>query len=219
MERARGDLEKALVELARRGLLELPVTDELVAAFETHEKPEDLSQEEFRKLYNRVRETWQDLALEKARQELVQQAVPFGTLVQMVRTNAGLNVTEMAARLKKEAVFLERLEANLINPLEIPPKTLCDVMEAFRLTVSELVRSTQESLILFSESKGSIRAMARSPLEPGTKDRGESIAQAVSALFIEKAKREGKALPPIDAQFQDLIRQELGARGRTDLLV
>ena len=216
MDEWKDNLDIVLEELAKRGLVEFPVTEEFVAAFERSVPGEKLSDEEVFILYKAARSAYQDSVVKKARESLPGEGCTLGQYVKLIREKTNLSLTEIADRIGVPFATLKRLEENTESPTRIPVPKLCNLMELFRLRLSELVSAVERSLALFLAREKAAQAQARSTAQPGSRDRGAITTEALDML-LTKASARGRVVR-IEPGLVEEITQELRARGREDLL-
>ena len=164
--------ERALKQMAKKGQINLPMDDELAEIVLDDLEPLELTKTEVRKLSMDLRKAHQNKAIEKARTLLPPRTrgQPFGRHLRFLRCKAELTVVEIARRLKIQRSYLEKIEADLVNPVEIVPKKIADIIELFRIPFSEFVETVESSLLSAQARKtGRIKTAARSSSWPGSK--------------------------------------------------
>lgn len=215
--------ERALKQMAMKGQIDLPMDDELAEIVLDDLEPVELTKREVRKLSMDLRKAHQNKAIEEARALLPEQRQPFGQYLRFLRRKAELTVVETARRLGIQRSYLEKIEAALVNPVEIAPEKIADIIELFRIPFSEFVETVEASLLSARVRKtGQISAVARSSSWPGSEERGIGVSQAIDAALVEIARRKGeipKESIQISEEYLREIREELVKRDRADLLV
>lgn len=212
--------EKKLRDLASVGKLEASM-DRLTEQICRELVPTTLSEEELKSLYQTAKKASQEKALRDARKYLTVN-LAFGRLLQFLRDKSGLTQIDIARLLRKDKSYVENLENCRVDPLKMPIRDLADILELFRINLSEFVRAVKEIATLSSAKTGKVSAMARSSIKTGTKQRGESLAHAIDSVLLAIAKKEGQSNPDktdIDDSSLDELRKELVKRGSNDLLV
>lgn len=222
MDKSLLKFEKALKQMARKGQIDLPVDDKLAETILSDLEPVELTKNEMRKLTMDLRKAHQNKAIEQARALLPRVKCPFGRYIRSLRCEAQLSVGEIARRLKIESSYLESIEVDFENPMEIPREKIVDIMELFRIFLSEFAKTVEESLMVVQARTGRIKAVARSSSQIGSEERGIGVSHAVDATLVEIAKKKGK-VPRNSTQVSDEylrgIKEELIKRNRADLLV
>lgn len=216
MDEQRDKLDKMLEKLAKRGLVEFPVTEEFVAAFERSVPSEKLSDEEIYVLYRAARSAYQDSVIKKVRDSLPVGGYTLGQYLRLVREKTKLSLTEIADRIGVPFAILKTLEENAESPIKIPVPKLCNLMEIFRLQLSELVSAVERSVALFLARESAAQAQARSAAPPGSRDRQTVTSEALDML-LTKASMPGGTVRMDPGLIQE-ITGELRTRGREDLL-
>jgi transcriptional regulator with XRE-family HTH domain len=223
MDQALSKYERALKQMAKKGQINLPMDDEFAEIVLNDLEPVKLTKAEVRRLSMDLRKAHQNRAIEKARASLPEQKQPFGRYVRFLRCKAELTVVEIARRLKMERSYLEKIEADLVNPVEIVPEKIADMIELFKIPFSEFVETVESSLLSAQARRtGRIKTAARSSSWPGSKERGIGVSQAIDAALVEIAKRKGQISREsiqINEEYLKEIRKELVKRDRADLLV
>jgi transcriptional regulator with XRE-family HTH domain len=211
------NLDKVLEELAKRGLVDFPVTEEFVTAFEQSVPGEKLSDEEIALLYKVARSAYQDSVIAKVRESLPVGGYTLGQYVRLIREKTKLSLTEISDRTDMPFTTLKQLEENSESPEKIPVPKLCNLMELFRLGLSELVSMVERSLGLLLARGKTAQAQARSMAPPGSRDRGAVTSEALDMLLI-KANTGGSGAVRVEQKLIEEITRELQGRGRQDLL-
>jgi transcriptional regulator with XRE-family HTH domain len=209
-------LDEILEELAKRGLVEFPVTDEFVAAFERSIPSEKLSDEDIFTLYRAARIAYQDSVLKEIRKSLRPGTYTLGQYMKLLRERTRLSPTEIAERIGVPVQTLKTLEENTENPTLLPVRLLCNLIEFFSLTTSEFVSAVERFLALLAARGQAAQVQARSAAAPGTRNRGALTSEALDMLLTKAGA--STPTPPVDPRLIEEITQELRARGRTDLL-
>ena len=181
--------------------------------------PTPLSERELKSLYQTVKKASQKKVLRDARKYLTVN-LAFGRLLQFLRDKSGLTQIDIARLLRKDKSYVENLENCQIDPLKMPVCDLVDILELFRINLSEFVRAIKEYATLLSTKTSKVSAMARSSIKVGTKRRGESLAHAIDSVLLAIAKKEGQNHhTDVDSNLLEELKKELIKRGSNDLLI
>lgn len=213
-------IEDKLQDMAHRGLLEAAM-NKLTEESYKELTPTALSEVELNSLYQTVKQASQVKALRDAKKYLTV-SLAFGRLLQYLRDKSGLTQNDIAGLLRKDKSYIENLENCQVDPLKMPISDLADIIELFRINLSELMRAVKETATLSYAKTSKINAMARSPIKAGTQQRGDSVAHAIDSVLLAIAKKEGLSdqnRMKIDESFLAGLRKELLKRGHSDLLV
>jgi hypothetical protein len=216
VEQDKDRLDGILEDLARRGLIEFPITDEFVAAFEHAGLSEKLDDAEVYELYKVVRSTYLAEALRAATASLPRDPQTLGDILRHALAKTKVTDTELAEHLGIDLKVLRNVESNDYDPTRLPVPSLVNVMEMCLLQLGALVAALQNSLRVMAERARLTGVYARSDTKPGSRERGALVGQAIDAL-LSKANK-GSDGPKIAADLVAAIRQEVVGRGREDLL-
>jgi len=216
VEKDKDRLDRILEDLARRGLIEFPVTDEFVSAFERAGLSEKLEEAEVYELYKVVRSAYLTEALQATKASLPKGPHTLGDILRHALAKTKVTDTELAEHLDIDLKTLRVLESNDYDPTRLPVPSLVNVMEICLLRVGELVAALQHSLRVTAERARVTGVYARSDSKPGSRERGALLGQAVDAL-LSKANKTAEG-PGVAADLVAAIRQEVVSRGREDLL-
>lgn len=212
---------RTLKQMAKKGQIDLPMDDELAEIILTNLEPVELTEDEMKKLSLGLYKAHQNKAIEQARVLLPKRKQSFGRHLQFLRLKAGPSVVEIARRLKMERSYLENIEAGWVNPMEIAREKIADIMELFRISLSEFVEIVKNSLVLVQVKTGEVKMLARSSSQVGSKERATGVSYALDAALIEIAKKKGQ-IPEesiqVNEEYLKGIREELIKRNRADLL-
>lgn len=212
--------EKKLQGLAHSGKLEASM-NRLTEQTYSELVPAALSETELKSIYQTVKKASHEKALVDAKIYLTA-SLAFGRLLHFLRDKSGLTQIDIARLLRRDKSYVESLENCKIDPLKMPISDLADIVELFRINVSELVRAVKETATLSYAKASNVNAMARASIKAGTKQRGESISHAIDSVLLAIAKKEGASdhnKTDIDDSFLNELRKELLKRGCSDLLV
>jgi hypothetical protein len=216
VEKDKDRLDRILEDLARRGLIEFPVTDEFVSAFERAGLSEKLDDPEIYELYRVVRSTYLTEALQATKASLPKGPQTLGDILRHALANTKVTDTELADHLSIDLKTLRAVESNDYDPTRLPVPSLVNVMEMCLLRIGEIVAALQHSLRVMAERARVTGVYARSDSKPGSSERGALLGQAVDALLSKANKTTGA--PGVAPDLIAAIQQEVVSRGREDLL-
>lgn len=216
MEKDKDRLDRILEDLARRGLVEFPVTEEFVSAFERAGLGEKLEDAEVYELYRVARNAYLTEVLRAAKASLPQGPHTLGDILRYVLANSKVTDTELAEHLGIDLKVLRALETNDHDPTRLPVPSLVSLMEVCLLGLGELVAALQHSLRVMAERARVTGVYARSDTKPGSRERGALLGQAIDAL-LSKANK-ALEVPEVPADLVAAVKQEAVSRGREDLL-
>lgn len=186
--------------------------------------PAALSERELQQLYQTVTKASHENALIEARKKITIAKLPFGRHLQRIRDKSGLSQEDIGRLLRKDPLYIERIENGQINPLKLLPNDLANIMQLFRLTLTELKTTIKAFLSLSAVKPDRISAMARSSIKAGTKEKGDSLAHAMDAALQAIAKKSPKTQEQvdqikIDPKYLEDIKRVLKERRDNGLLV
>ena len=212
--------EQELKVMAREGILDADLDETLIA--ENEIEPATLTRDEFQRFYQTAKKASHEKALIEARAKIAAGKDPFGRFLQRIREKSELSKQDVARLLNKDSSYIERIENGQISPLNLLPPAVADIMQLFRLTLSELKTGIKAFLTLSTVKKGKISGMARSSIKAGTKGKEDSLAHAMDATLQAIAEKTGKARQDkikIAPDYLEAVEEELEKRGEEDLLV
>lgn len=183
--------------------------------------PVSLSDEDRLCFLDTVKRASQERALIEASKKIRKAELPFGRHLHTIRDKCGLTQSDIAKLLKKPPTYIEKIESGQISPLAMLVADLVDIMQLFRLTLSDLKTTTTASLLLAGKPAGNVSVMARSSLKTDTKERGDGLGHAMDAVLQAIAKKNAKPedTPKIEASFLKSVQDAIRERGEQDLLV
>lgn len=149
-------------------------------------------------------------------------SLPLGRFLQLVRDRSGLTRAQVASVLNKDASFIQRLENGQINPLDLKVNEVADIMQLFRLTLTNIISTIKSYLSIGLIQQNRISGMARSSIRADATDKGERLAHAMDALQAAILKRKSHShadTEKIDPAYLEGLRRELKKRNAKDLLV
>lgn len=208
------EFEKALQDMDFRG-------KEFAEVLYKEIKPVTLSNEELQCFYYTAKKASYEKALVDARKNLSSIKLPLGRLIQFLRDKSGLSQIDIAKVLKKEESYIENLENGQINPLKLPVTDIADIMELFKITLSEFLIAINKFIALSTLKPNKVNVMARSSTKVGTKERGDSLSHAMDAALLEIAKKNkqiDKIEVEIDKNYIENLKKTLRERGSANLL-
>jgi len=213
------DLEKFEAELkllAKVGEIPYSVSEKEIEELSNECAGLTLPPELEEKFLSSMKRAYEDLAIDKVRRKLHGEVKLFGRHIQYIRKEAGLNLRRVAERLGKDTDFVEKLESGQLSPLQLARETVSDIMEIFKINLSELTSAIQMFLEV-APMAGTAPAHARADTKMKEKERIEDISIAMEDLMYVVSKKETKKIP-IPEDFLKDIMEELERRGRTDLI-
>lgn len=215
--------EAKLQTMAKEGAFDSAMEESLNRLVRETE-PAMLSDNELQQFYQTVRKASHENAIIEARGKTPATELPFGRHLQLIRDKSGLSQADIARLLNKDISYIEKIENGQISPLKLLAGDLADIMQIFRLTLTELKTTIKAFLSLHSVKTGRIRAMARSSIRAGIKEKGDSLAHAMDATLQAIAKKKHKTVEKedtikIDPEYLGAIERVLKERGEEALLI
>ena len=207
--------DRKLQGMASEGRL-LPVDDELNTSQEA-----SLTDGDRLCFLDTVKRASQERAILEVSKKFCKTELPFGRHLHTIRNKCGLNQSDIAKLLKKPPAYIEKVESGQVNPVTMLVGDLVDIMQLFRLTLSDLKTTVTASLLLSAKSTDNVSVMARSSLKIDTKERGDGLGHAMDAVLQAIAKKTAKPedTPTIDVSFLKSVQDTLKERGEQELLV
>ena len=184
-------------------------------------EPAKLTTSELNRFYHTVNKASVEKVIMEARSNTHVSSLPLGRFLQLVRDRTGLTHAQVAGALNKDALFIERLENGQINPLNLMASEVADIMQLFRLTLTNIISTIKVYLSIGLSKQNRISGMARSSIQADAKDKGERLAHAMDALQAAIAKKSYSRadIVKIDPAYLDGLKKELKKRNAKDLLV
>ncbi len=186
-------------------------------------EPVELTEGEYNRFYRIIKKASTENVIIEARKMTPVKAMPFGRYLQLVRDNGDLSKTEIAKALNKESTDIDRIEKGQTNPLQLLPNDMADIMQLFRISLSELKKKITAFLSLAAAKKGRrVSAMARSSIKSGVKGKEDSLGLDMDAALQAIAQKENRIHKnhiKIDPDYIDAVKQILKERGEQSLLV
>lgn len=210
-----------LRDMAEKGIFDDNIEESLDRLVRDTE-PTELTNSELKKFYQTLRKASHQNAIIEARRVTPITTLPFGRYLQLIRDKCDLTKTDIAKLLNKDSTYIDRIESGQTNPLYLLSKDVADIMQLFRITVSELKTTIKELLSLSNVKKGKTRAMARSSIKSEERGKGDSLEFAMDAALQAIAKKKDKAYDSnikIDSDYIEAVKKVLKERGEEILLV
>ena len=213
--------DEKLRAMAEDGVFDSAMEENLERLFDQIE-PTKLHINEKNAFYKTVTKASVENVIMEARAKTPVSNLPLGRFLQSVRDRSGLSHAQVAHSLNKKTSFIERLENGQINPLKLMVKDVANIMQMFRLTITDII-TTLNAFIATNSAKGQrIKGMARTSIKSDAGDKGDRLAHAMDALqaAIEKKKSHGRVeAQKIEPTYIDTLKQELIKRNAKDLLI
>jgi len=211
--------EKAIKRMAEMGQVDMPMDDELSQVILNELEPVILTKNEIERLDADLRGVYQGKAIEKARELLPRERQSFGGYIQFLRQKAGLAIAEIARRLGMQDAYLENIETNFVNPMEIAAEKIADIMELFKISLTDFIEAIEKSLLLVEAKKGKTKSVARSSSQLNTQEKATEILRALDNALIEiEKKKVPERSIQIDKEYIERVKKELIKRNRDDLI-
>lgn len=185
-------------------------------------EPAELTASELSQFYQTVKKASVESAIMEARKKTPVKALPFGRYLQLIRDNCDLTKADIAKALNKDRSYIDKIENGQINPLHLLAKDVADIMQLFRISLSELKMIIKEFLSFAAAKKSKASAMARSSIKAGVKGKEDSLGLAMDAALQAIAKKKGKTRHgniKIDPDYIEAVKKMLEERGERSLLV
>jgi len=211
--------EKVVERMAEMGQINAPMDDELAHIILNELEPVILTEDEMSRLNADLQRIHQDKAIEKARELLPRERQSFGGYIQFLRNKAGLTIVEIAQRLKIQDVYLENIETNFVNPMEIAAEKIADIMELFKISFTDFIEAIEKSLLLVEAKKGKTKSVAGSSFQHNKQEKATEILRAPDNALIEiEKKKSPERSIQIDKEYIGKVKKELIKRNRDDLI-
>jgi hypothetical protein len=185
-------------------------------------KPAMLTEKELSQFYQTARKASIERIIMEARVGIPISSLPLGRFLQLIRDRCRLSRVQIAESLNKDTTFVERVEEGQINPLTLMANEVADIMQLFRLTLTEIATTIKSFLSLTAVKRCKISGMARSSIKSDATNKGETLAHAMDAALQEIAKKKTQGRPDaikIDPDYIEAVKQELKRRRAEDLLI
>lgn len=185
-------------------------------------EPTELATSELSQFHQTVKKASVEKLITEARRVIPVKVLPFGRYLQLIRDKCDLSKTDIARVLNKDQTYINKIESGQTNPLHLIAKDVADIMQLFRLTLTDLKTTIASFLSLADSKKSKVSAMARSSIKAGEKGKEDSLGFAMDAALQAIATKKGKACHgpiKIDPDYIDAIKKVLKERGEKSLLV
>ena len=175
-----------------------------------------LSSNEFQLLHKNIDRANMKRILKKAKRAISSSGLPFGRFLQLIRMKSKASIQAVAS-LKKEPSYLIKIELCQINPLQIPPHEMADILELFRITLTELKATIKAQIKVAALRRKPISGMARSSILRSN-DKGEALSHAMDAVLHKVQGDQHKGVK-IDEKYLMSVETILREKGEHSLLV
>ncbi len=185
-------------------------------------EPTELSASELSQFHQTVKKASVESLIMEARRAMPVKVLSFGRYLQFIRDRCDLTKTDIARALNKDQTYVDKIESGRTNPLHLMAKDMADIMQLFRLTLTDLKTTIASFLSLANSKRSKASAMARSSIKAGEKGKEDSLELAMDAVLQAIAIKKGKACHgniKIDPDYIDTIKKALKERGEKSLLV
>lgn len=210
-EKKKDIFEEKLKEMARDGDLGFALEDI---------KPTTLTINEAHSFYNTVKKASLENKFRIARKALPEERLSFGRHLQWIRKKSRISKEDVAKVLRKDIDFINRLESGRINPLKILEDELIEIMQLFRIGISEFIQTIKAHYQISEVRTGKKYAMARSAFYLASEKKSEALSHAFDAVMQKIGEKENDIQDTleIDEKYIEEIREELRRRGELELL-
>jgi transcriptional regulator with XRE-family HTH domain len=183
-------------------------------------EPMPLSDDELKYLKSNVSRAAMERVLVEAKSQISYVKLSFGRYLQLIRDKSELTVQNIASLLKKEQSYITKIENGQIDPLKIPFKEMADIMQLFRINLTEL-KTSIEAFLKISPLKGKrVAGMARSTGKQGATGKADTLSHAMDAVLQKIAtKKTSSSKVIVDSKYINLVKTELQKRKDNNLLV
>jgi transcriptional regulator with XRE-family HTH domain len=185
-------------------------------------EPTELSASELSQFHQTVKKASIESLIMEARRELPVKVLPFGRYLQLIRDRCDLTKTDIAEALNKDQTYIDKIENGQTNPLHLMAKDVADIMQLFKLTLTDLKTTIASFLTLADSKRRKASAMARSSMKAGEKGKEDSLGLAMDAALQAIAIKKGNSCHGniiIDSDYINAIKKVLKERGKKSLLV
>lgn len=166
----------------------------------------------------RVRKKYLEKLFEELNPEPVKKIdtrTTFGRWMESIRNRVQVSSSDIAAALRQQPDFIEKMERGEILPWDCRPEIFVDLMKLLRIhinAVGELI-ATSNSV---SQVRGVGRVVARSRGGKVSKERGNSTARALEMFLAHNAPPANTGDPVVE--WMKKVRGELKDRKLDDLV-
>ena len=215
------EFDKKLQAMADTGIFD-DAMEESLNKLVREAEPTELTATEINQFYQTVTKASVERAIMEARSKTPVTNLPLGRFLQLVRDRSELTHAQIAGALDKGTSFVERIENGQINPLSLMVNEVADIMQLFRLTLTELAITIKAFPTVSYAKRSKIRGMARSSVKADAEDKGQRLEHAMDTALQAIAKKKSQNQPDsenIDPNYLGAIKRELKKRMAEDLLV
>jgi len=185
-------------------------------------EPTKLSDRELDQFHQTIQKASIERLIMEKRKAIPVKGLPFGRYLHLIRDRCDLTKKDIAKTLNKDRTYVDKIEKGQTNPLYLETKDVADIMQLFRLTLTDLKTTIKLFLTLSASKRSKASAMARSSIKAGEKGREDSLGLAMDAALQAIATKKGKSCHgniKIDPEYINAIKNVLKGRGEKDLLV
>jgi transcriptional regulator with XRE-family HTH domain len=214
-------VDAKLREIAENGSFDEAVDESLVKHLRETE-PSEISASEFNQFLKTVKKASVENMILKVRTEIPYKKLPLGRFIQLIRDRCDLTKTDIAKVLDKDLTYIDKIESGQTSPLHLEARDIADIMQLFRITVTELKNCIESFLSILDSKRYKANAMARSSIKAGEKGKDESLGLAMDAALQAIADKKGKSshVPPVvSPDYISTIMEILIERGEKGLLI
>lgn len=212
--------DSKMIAMAKKGDFDNAINETLDRLFNEIESA-PLSQSELIKFQNTVQNASVKRLILESRKTMPVKSIPFGRFLQLVRDRCEISKIDIARTLGKEPTFIEKIENGQTNPLDLIAEDVVDIMQLFRMTLTELKNSIAASLSVSDSKKIKISAIARSTLKSGDKGQEDKLGLAMDAALQAIIAKRGKSFNSemvINPDYIETIKRILKNREESALL-
>jgi transcriptional regulator with XRE-family HTH domain len=214
-------IDAKLREMAENGSFDEAIDESLVKHLREIE-PSEISVSEFNQFLTTVKKASVENMILGARTEIPYKKLPFGRFIQLIRDRCDLTKADIAKVLDKDLTYIDKIEGGQTNPLHLNAKDIADIMQLFRINLTELKNCIDSFLSIADSKRFKVNAMARSSIKAGEKGKEESLGFAMDAALQAIADKKGKSyhIPQkVSPDYLNAIKDVLIERGEKVLLV
>lgn len=207
--------------MAEKGIFD-DAMDESLDKLLRETEPAELTASELSQFHQTVKKASVESVILETRKKTPAKALPFGRYLQLIRDNCDLSKADIAKALNKNRTYIDKIENGQTNPLHLLPKDVADIMQLFRISLSELKMIIKAFLSFAAVNKGKASAMARSPIKAGVEGKEDSLGLAMDAALQAIAQKKDKARHDnikIDPDYIEAVKKILEEREEQSLLV
>ena len=101
-------------------------------------EPTELATSELSQFHQTVKKASVEKLITEARRAIPVKMLPFGRYLQLMRDRCDLSKTDIARALNKDRTYIDKIESGQTNPLHLIAKDVADIMQLFKLTLTNL---------------------------------------------------------------------------------